>query len=296
MKSNYRFYDYNAFDSRISKRKWIPGVNSLTDVTKSNQRSARKLANKMRKKGVWNDSDYMYYDMGHDPFYYKTKVLTPNPAEFITESPYLYLQNANRANSPSFFHHVVLQHSYFQEVETSINILELVVQLTVNIEETNSALLNTNLFLCKFPNLYKSAERYDANVQPGQHPIPYTTEELYTYVNQKLEEMSTIGTINLPDNVVIQHANLDFELPYNSCQFNNASKYEIDRKTIHSLYSNNAASHKIVFKFKATRQTGSIELGFNDAIFVVGFTSASTIRDHLKVSLSTQTTMLFTKN
>lgn len=294
MKNSQRYYDYKPYYSRIETTKWVPGVNSLDTVGKRNFRKAKKYANEMRKKGVWNDSDFMYYNMGYDPHFYKSSILSPQPAEIVTQSPDdLAIMNANLAGGHSFFHHLVVQHDYFQNVETSVNLLEINCQFEIYIKDTNCSFIDVDVYLIKAPNLYKNIQRF--RTQPG-NPRYKTTAEMYVEANRQLEDLVKVGDINLPDNIPVQQINPDLELPYNNATFNSVSKYEICRKHVNSMSSDKTASHKISLKFKANKQTGSVELGFSDAIYVVGFCYVSTIAQEVHTAFSSQTSLLFTKN
>lgn len=293
MKNIQRYYDYKPYSTRVDQIKWVPGVNNFDTVGRINFRKAKKYANQMRKKGVWNDSDFMYYNMGYDPHFYKTSILSPQPIEITTESPEnLAIPNANRAGGYSFFHHLVVQHDYFQEVETSVNLLDINCQFQIFIDDTNSSLVDIDLYLIKAPNLYKEAQR--SRLQPNQRYL--TTQEMFVATNKKLEDMVKVGDISLPDDIAVRVADPDIELPYRNAIFNSISKYEICRKHVNSMTSDKTASHKVSLKFKANKQTGSVELGFSDAVYVVGFCFVSSIREDVRVRFSSQTSMLFTKN
>lgn len=293
MKNSQRYYDYKPYYSRIEKTKWIPGVNNFDSVGKYNSRKAKKYANEMRKKGIWNDSDFMYYNMGYDPHFFKTNILSPQPAEIVTQSPEdIAFASAQQAGGHSFFHHLVVQHDYFQDVETSVNLLDINCQFQIYIKDTNCSFIDIDVYLIKAPNLYKNLHRFQT--QPAQRFL--TTGELFANVNDQLEDLVKVGGINLPDPIVAQQINLDLELPYNNALFNTVSKYEICRKHINVMSSDKTASHKVSLKFKANKTTGSVELGFNDAIFVVGFCYVSTIHQSVRTGFSSQTSLLFTKN
>ena len=299
MSNRRRYYNYESYRSRAPgqiKHNFGKGFSYRT-VQSINRKAISKYRNKMRKKGYWDESDFQYMDTGYDPYYYKSRILVPEPMEFNTYSPSIMVPSLRQFEGAQFFHHLVFSHQNFSGVSTSVNLLELNVDFCLKICESNTILLKPNFFLVAAPNPYYQIERYKNIAGAGARAVmvPKTELDMYNEVNRDLSEIMTSDTRVNPDLAAIGPNN-DTNVPYHEIETVRASKYEIDRKCLNQLTSSGTGFHTIKFRFKGSKSKGDVVLNPGDAIFIVCWVSAQSLNDETELHASSQSTCMFTKN
>lgn len=284
---NYQRYFYGAPNAPTE---WVTRRNRFTGKKYIDfERSAQKRYKEARKQGYRSRIDTIYgeYGLHYRDYNYRANYLLPNVVQLDTvTAPSQYSPNED---NQLFCHHQIASHKNLTADGLPINLLELDIDFTMESLTTLAYFPAIEFWLILCPDPYIDITPFNNKHENGKY---FTTDEIYTKVNDKLTEMAGIKPNVITYNYLDENAP---EYPYENATQIELYRYAIHRKAFSNLQLKRGMK-KIKFKWHATKDQGDITLARNEALFVIIRGFPVTAHGSVGLGFYSSSSIKYTKN